>query len=173
MHEALKKEGIGNAVMEVFSQPGVKGMAERLGIMRGLSLDLTGIDKVDGQPWDFNMRAKRDKAMDIVLGKQALLLIGSPMCKSFSKLMNWNWKRMDPIKQEQMIKELQSKFKLNAVPRFEWDATLIDGKEPQGIWISSHPRRKESCCHRPCHPEEAAAPEALVAVATCCKLHSR
>ena len=39
------------------------------------------------------------------------------------------------MKQEQMIKELQSKFKLNAVPRFEWDATLIDGKEPQGIWI--------------------------------------
>ena len=34
-----------------------------------------------------------------------------------------------------MIKELESKFKLNAVPRFEFDATLIDGKEPQGIWI--------------------------------------
>ena len=105
MHEALKKEGIHNAVMEVFSQPRVNGMAERLGIMPGLSLDLTGVDKDDGQPWDFNVKAKRDKAMDIVLGKQALLLIGSPMCKSFSKLMNWNWKRMDPDKKEKMIRE--------------------------------------------------------------------
>ena len=43
--------------------------------------------------------------MDIVLGKQALLLIGSPMCKPFWKLVNWNWKRMDPKKKEQMIKE--------------------------------------------------------------------
>ena len=47
-----------------------------------------------------DVKAKRDKAMDIVLGKQALLLIGSPMCKSLSKLMNWNWKRMDPAKKE-------------------------------------------------------------------------
>ena len=105
MHEALKKKGIGNAVMEVFSQPRVNGMAERLGIMPGLSLDLTGVDKDDGQPWDFNVKAKRDKAMNIVFGKQALLLIGSPMCESFSKLMNWNWKRMDPAKKEKMIRE--------------------------------------------------------------------
>ena len=33
MHEAFKKEGIGNAVMEVFSQPRVNRMAERMGIM--------------------------------------------------------------------------------------------------------------------------------------------
>ena len=39
------------------------------------------------------------------------------------------------MKQKQMIKELETKFKLNAVSRFEFDATLIDGKEPQGIWI--------------------------------------
>ena len=34
-----------------------------------------------------------------------------------------------------MIKELETKFNLNAVSSFEFDATLIDGKEPQGIWI--------------------------------------
>ena len=39
------------------------------------------------------------------------------------------------MKQKQMIKELETKFKLNAVSRFEFDATLIDGKEPQGSWI--------------------------------------
>ena len=39
------------------------------------------------------------------------------------------------MNQETLIKNLETKFKLNAVPRFEFDATLIDGKEPQGIWI--------------------------------------
>ena len=86
--------------MEVFSQSRVNGVAERMATMAGLSLDVIGIDKHEGQPWDFNGKAKRDKAMDIALGKQALLLIGSPMCKSFSKLMNWNWTMMDPAKRK-------------------------------------------------------------------------
>ena len=51
------------------------------------------------------MKAKRDKALDMVLRKEALLLIGSPMCKSFSKLMNWNWKKMRPEVRHAMIKE--------------------------------------------------------------------
>ena len=45
MRDALKKEAIGNALMEIFPQPRVNGMAERLGIMPGLSLDLTGVTK--------------------------------------------------------------------------------------------------------------------------------
>jgi hypothetical protein len=34
------------------------------------------------------------------------------------------------MKQEQMIKQLESKFKLNAVPRMEFD-----GVDSEGIWI--------------------------------------
>ena len=41
----------------------------------------------------------------MVLGKEALVFRGSPMCKSLSKLMNWNWKRMDPDKKEKMTRE--------------------------------------------------------------------
>ena len=48
MHEALEQEGIGSAVMEIFSPARVNGMAERLGIMPGMSLDLTGADEDDG-----------------------------------------------------------------------------------------------------------------------------
>ena len=105
MHRALKAEGIGDPIMEVFSPPRVNGMAERLGVMPGLSLDLSGMDPDDGQPWDFNDNKKRAKAMDMVLGKRALLVIGSPMCKAFSRLQNWNYKRMDPEKKERMIRE--------------------------------------------------------------------
>ena len=43
---------------------------------------------------------ERKKAMDKVLAREAMLVIGPPMCKSFSKLMNWNWKGMNPEKRE-------------------------------------------------------------------------
>ena len=34
--------------------------------MKGLALDLTTNDPDDGRPWDFTVRAKRDKAMQLV-----------------------------------------------------------------------------------------------------------
>ena len=43
--------------------------------------------------------------MDLVLGKRALLLIGSPMCTAFSRLQRWNLKRMDPKRRDRMIEE--------------------------------------------------------------------
>ena len=57
----MRNEGIGPAILEVFSQPRVNGMAEKLGVMTGPSLDSTGNDKDDGQLWDFNIKAKRDE----------------------------------------------------------------------------------------------------------------
>ena len=90
MHEALRREGIGSTVMEIFSPTRVNGMASRLGIIPGMSLDLTTSDPDDGMPWDFNDPQKRTKALDMVLGKAALLVIGSPMCKAFSRgLQSW------------------------------------------------------------------------------------
>ena len=85
--------------MEVFSKPRVHGMANRLGIIPGASLEFTSVDPEDGMPWDFNNEAKCKKALDMVISKRAFLVIGSPMCKAFSKLMSWNWKGMDPKKE--------------------------------------------------------------------------
>ena len=50
MEEALKEEGLGSAVMEVYSPSRVNGMAARLGIIPGLSMDLTTNDPDDGKP---------------------------------------------------------------------------------------------------------------------------
>jgi hypothetical protein len=105
MHEALAQEGVGSPVMEIFSPSRVNGMAARLGIVPGMSLDLTTNDPDDGRPWDFSDPNKRKKALDKVLAKEALLVIGSPLCKSFSNLQNWNFKRMDPEKVKRMKKE--------------------------------------------------------------------
>ena len=47
MHRVLKEEGIGNAVLEIFSKPRVNGMAEKLGIIPGASLDLTTVQTTE------------------------------------------------------------------------------------------------------------------------------
>ncbi|MCP2505128.1 MAG: hypothetical protein NLN65_07530, partial [Candidatus Poseidoniaceae archaeon] len=105
MHKALTKEGIGSPVMEIYSPVRVNGIAAKLGILPGLSLDLTTNDPDDGKPWDFSVKAKRDKAMDKVLSKEALLIIGSPLCTSFSQLQNWNYQNMKPEKRDKMMRE--------------------------------------------------------------------
>ena len=66
---------------------------------------MTSVDPEDGMPWDFDNEAKREKTLDMVISNRALLLIGSPMCKALSKLMNWNWKRMGPKKSKKMKNE--------------------------------------------------------------------
>ena len=61
--------------MEVFSRPRVNGMAERLTMIPGASLDLTVLDSEDNQPWDFSNPKKRMKAIDLVASKESLLVI--------------------------------------------------------------------------------------------------
>ena len=41
-------------------------------------------DPDDGQPWDFNVRAKREKAREILRRQRPYVFIGSPMCTAFS-----------------------------------------------------------------------------------------
>ena len=57
-------------------------------------MDLTEND-VDGKPWDFNVKEKRDKARKLIQRKQALLVIGSPMCSAFSQLQGINYAKMN------------------------------------------------------------------------------
>ena len=103
MTKALDREGIRDPIMEVYSPPRVNSMANALGIASGLSLDLTENDPEDGTPWDFTRKEKRDKAMDMVLGKRALLLIGSPLCTAFSRLQNWNFSKMSKERKEEIV----------------------------------------------------------------------
>ena len=63
----------------------VTGMADKMGLIPGLAMDLTTCDEF-GNPWDFNVEAMRAKAKKIIKSKAALLLIVSPMCSAFSRL---------------------------------------------------------------------------------------
>ena len=53
-------------------------MAARLGIVPGLSLDLTTNDPDDGMPWDFSKIEQRNKAMRRWHEEKQLFIIGTP-----------------------------------------------------------------------------------------------
>ena len=101
MNDKLKEKGFDHSIIEVYSPRRVTAMAEAMGLMPGMSLDLTGND-TDGKPWDFNNAEKRDRARHLVGSKQALLVIGSPMCSAFSSLQNINFARMTPEEVEKV-----------------------------------------------------------------------
>ena len=73
-------------------------MASKLGLMLGYSLDLS-VNDIDGKPWDFSDKSKRAKAIKMVRNRQAMLLIGSPMCTAFSRFQqfNYRWKSQDEV----------------------------------------------------------------------------
>ena len=69
------------------------------------ALDLT-TNKPDGTPWDFNERADRLMAIDLIDRLKPMWLILSPPCTSFCLLnRNINYPKMDPIKVQQLIME--------------------------------------------------------------------
>ena len=64
-------------------------------MMPGLALDVT-VDDDTGQPYDFSVKAQRDKAEALLDAQQPVLLIGSPMCTAFSVIQAINKARRDP-----------------------------------------------------------------------------
>lgn len=82
-------------IHEIYSPKRVNGLCQKLGLVPGMSLDLTTSDH-DGRPWDFNDPVMRYRAEEMVRKKKALLIVGSPMCTAFSQLQNINFCKMSP-----------------------------------------------------------------------------
>ena len=60
----------------------VTGPANLMGSLSlpGIIHDFSGLDPEDDMPWDFNIDAKRNRALNLVYRQRALLVIGSPLC---------------------------------------------------------------------------------------------
>mgnify|MGYP003327443432 CR=1 FL=1 len=50
MNKLMQREGMHGAVLEIFSPTRVNGVADKLGIVPGMSLDLTTVDPDDNKP---------------------------------------------------------------------------------------------------------------------------
>ena len=65
------------------------------GIAPGFALDITCNDEADGQPLDFSLKVKRDRARALLRDQKPMVLIGSPMCKAWSA-----WQRINNLKRD-------------------------------------------------------------------------
>ena len=88
MNEILGEEENEGIVIDSYSAPRISAIAGMWKLLPGWSLDLTANDPDDGEPWNFNLQEKRDKAESIIKGKKALLVIGSPMCSATGQVKN-------------------------------------------------------------------------------------
>ena len=73
-------------VSEMHSPPRVtRAIASKPGcdLIPGFALDLTCLDPDDGMPWDFDLAAKREKAMRKVRTEKPAMIIGSVMCTAW------------------------------------------------------------------------------------------
>ena len=84
-----------DGVSEIYSVPRVSEWCEKYNLTPGWALDKLTLDS-NNENRDFDFNEIRDKARKLLKRTKPRLLIGSPMCTFFSKLMAMNWKNMDP-----------------------------------------------------------------------------
>ena len=84
-------------VAELYSVPQVNDWAARYGLDKGWSLDAETVDP-EGVKWDFDQRSVRDRARELLQKTRPRLLVGSPMCRYFSQLVQGNGDKMEAAK---------------------------------------------------------------------------
>ena len=84
-------------VSEVYSPERVVRAARELGLIGGISMDLT-------TGWNFSKAEHRRMAEQHVRKEQPLLLIGSPMCTDWSATMNLNCHKCTKSQKEKRMK---------------------------------------------------------------------
>ena len=107
-------------VSEVFN-PGIfTNAAPRYGLNPGHAFDMT-LPNPHGEPWNFDREDHQKWCEQIVSDEKPALLVGSPMCKGFSSLMNLNVRQLPREKVvaiiEQCMKHLRFVFRLYEIQR--------------------------------------------------------
>ena len=93
-----RRQAARKIVSEIYSPPRVTAEIRRgrwKHLAPGVALDLTVVDPLDGQPWNFDSAEKRERARRLLREQKPLLLIGSPMCTAFSTWQALNRFRSD------------------------------------------------------------------------------
>ena len=91
-----RRKAYRNIVSEIYSPPRLTGYLSRFPnqhLAPGVALDLTTIDPLDGQPWDFDVAAKRERARDLLRRQRPKFLFGSPVCTPWC-----TWQTLNAVK---------------------------------------------------------------------------
>ena len=123
-------------VSEIYSPPRVTQRirdARVKHVMPGFAYDLTVLDPDDGQPWDFSLASKREKARAKVREQKPYVLIGSPMCTHFS-----TWQRLNEAKSRDV--QAMRRAKAEATVHIDFVASLYEEQIAAGrYFLHEHP----------------------------------
>ena len=103
-------------VSEIFSPPRLTGYLSRFPskhLAPGVALDLTTIDVVDGLPWDFDIKVKRERARALLREQKPTFLVGSPCCTAWCTWQALNavkHSREDQLRREQVRSAVHIRF---------------------------------------------------------------
>ena len=129
-------------VAEIFSPPRVVKHLSRFPnaqLVPGFSLDLTCLDPSDGKPWNFDLKAKRDKALHMVRTLQPLFLIGSPPCTHWS-----SWQALNVSKPGHDT-EVTRRARIQALVHLRFTMMLCQEQANAGrYFIHEHPETARS-----------------------------
>ena len=130
----LKLTAEGVDVAEIYNPPRVTAKASQFGLMPGFALDPMVNDPVDGKSWDFTDPEKRERARELRKETKPTLLIGSPMCKAFSRLQEMNYKHMHPdvVKEIVDAAEIHLKFCIELYWERLMDGLYFSHEHPDG-----------------------------------------
>ena len=79
-----------NEVAEIFSPPRIVTVARRRGISARWSFDRL-VEKEPGTPWDLSRRSHQLAILKILEEEKPELIVGSPPCSHYSRIMALNW----------------------------------------------------------------------------------
>ena len=99
-------------------------------------MDLTTQDP-EGRPWNFSDPKQRNRAKQHIIDSKPDLIIGSPMCRMFSRLMNLNRAKMGPERFDRAMKEARD--------HLNFCLEIYDIQERAGrYYLHEHPARATS-----------------------------
>lgn len=134
---------------------------ERKGLLSGVAFDLTTCDE-DGSPWDFRLPQPRQKAAAKIQEMRPELLVGSPMCRPFSNLQNFNRKTPEA---EAALREKEEEGEQH----LEFCAEQYEAQMDRGgFFLHVHPSTARSW-KRPCIGRTAARDDVFLVKADLCR----
>ena len=120
-------------VGEVYPPPRISKMAENLGMKAGWSFDLTCVDEEDGEVWDFSNESKKKKARERLDRDKPFLLVASPMCKAFSRLIAFS--KYQKMEHAEVVKSIQE-----AIQHLKFSLELCLRQHAAGrLFVFEHP----------------------------------
>ena len=132
----FEPEEMYNDISEVFSPPRVVTIAQRSGLRGGWSIDKI-VEKEPGVKWDLTVKSHQDEVLKLIKATEPGLIVGSPPCSWYSRMMQLNWPKISNRRKKHMLREAKTLLDF-AVECYKLQ---VEGNR---VFIHEHPQTAQS-----------------------------